>query len=154
MFAKALLKIKPNSKLVIKKASPVNITTFRAFTSEKQEAVDFEMRYLGEAVEFRVPPKADEAICAAIIQSCHEIMRGKWGCEKYNFAVMCSKDPNPNTPSRLRRMRHLLPNDKLCETCGKEGRLDDKMLGIWNSILRKVSSSFTEIVICIIDTCI
>ena len=154
LFAKALLKIKPNSKLVIKKASPVNITTFRAFTSEKQEAVDFEMRYLGEAVEFRVPPEADEAICAAIIQSCHEIMRGKWGCEKYNFAVMCSKDPNPNTPSRLRRMRHLLPNDKLCETCGKEGRLDDKMLGIWNSILRKVSSSFTEIVICIIDTCI
>ena len=140
LFAKALLKIKPDSKLVIKNASPVNITTFRAFASEKREAVDFEMRYLGEAAEFRVPPKADEDICAAIIRSCHTIMGGKWGCEKYNFAVMCSKDPDPNTPSRLRRMRHLLPNDKLCETCGKEGRRDDEMLGIWNTILPNVSS--------------
>ena len=141
LFAEALLKIKPDSKLVIKNASPVNITTFRAFTSEKREAIDFEMRYLGEAVEFRVPPDADEDICTAIVQSCHKIMRGKWGCEKYNFAVMCSNDPDPNTPSRLRRKRHLLPNDKLCETCVEKGRLD-KMLGIWNTTLLKVSSSF------------
>ena len=142
LFAEALLKIKPDSKLVVKNASPVNITTFKAFTSEKQEAVDFEMRYLGEAVEFRVPPTADEDICAAIIQSCHKIMIGKWGCKKYNFAVICSKDIDPNTPPRLRRMRHFLPNDELCETCVKKGRLDDKLLGIWNSTLIKVSSSF------------
>ena len=135
LFAEALLKIKPDSQLVIKKASRVNITTFRAFTSETREAVDFEMRYLGEAVEFRVPPEADEDICAAIIRSCHTIMGGKWGCEKYNFAVMCSKDPNPNTPSRLRRMRHLLPNQTLCEAC-----ILNKMLSIWNATLEKVSS--------------
>ena len=142
LFAEALLKIKPDSKLVIKNASPLNITTFKAFTSETREAVDFEMKYLGEEVEFSVPPTADEDICTAIIQSCHEIMRGKWGCEKYNFAVMCSKGPNPMTSSRLRRMPHLLPNDELCEMCVEKGRLDDKLLGIWNSTLIKVSSSF------------
>ena len=138
LFARALLKIKTDSQLVFKNAaSPVNITTFKTFkTSQPQVAVNFEMRYLGEAVQFRVPPEADSDICAAIIRSCHDMMKSsKFGYEKYNFAFMCSKDPNPNTPSRLRRMRHLLPNKTLCEAC-----IPNEMLSIWNATLQKVSS--------------
>ena len=137
LFARALLKIKTDSQLVFKNASPVNITTFKTFTiAQPQVAVNFEMRYLGEAVQFRVPPEADSDICAAIIRSCHDMMKSsKFGYEKYNFAFMCSKDPNPNTPSRLRRMRHLLPNKTLCEAC-----IPNEMLSIWNATLEKVSS--------------
>ena len=137
LFARALLKIKTDSQLVFKNASPVNITTFKTFkTSQPQVAVNFEMRYLGEAVQFRVPPEADSDICAAIIRSCHDMMKSsKFGYEKYNFAFMCSKDPNPNTPSRLRHMHHLLPNKTLCEAC-----IPNEMLSIWNATLQKVSS--------------
>ena len=137
LFTRALLEIKPDTKLVFKETSPINITTYKIISSETNIAVDFEMRYLGEAVEFRVPPTADEDIRAAIIRSCHQMMESKWRCEKYNFAVMCSKDPDPSTPSRLHRKRHLLPDETLCETCEKE--YSQEMLSKWNTTVEKVS---------------
>ena len=145
-FTKALLEIKPNSKLVLTETSPINITTFRVISSHTRVVVDFEMMYFGEAVEFRVPPTADEDICAAIIQSCHQMMKNEWGCDKYNFAVMCSKNPKLNTPPQLHRKCHLLPNTKLCETCMSEYGLH-KILSIWNTTLRKVSSLNWEYII-------
>ena len=141
LFARALLQIKPDSKLVISNASPANITTFRAYTSHTRVAVDFEIRYLGEAVEFRMPPTADQGICVSIIQLCHEMMKSKWGCVKYDFAVMCANDLDPTTPCRLQRMYHLLPDDKLCDTCMEQYTpYNRSMLNIWNTILNKVSS--------------
>ena len=139
LFARALLDRKKDSQLVFSEASHVNITKFKVFTSHTRDPVDFEMCYLGEAIEFRVPPEADEDICTTIIQSCHEIMKSKWGCEKYNFAVMCSNDPNPSTPSRLQRMCHFLPDETLCEACVQQ-YTQDKMLSKWINILREVSS--------------
>ena len=136
LFARALLEKKPFSKLVFTEKSPINITTFRVISSRTQEAVDFEMRYLGEAVEFRVRPEADEDICSTIIQSCHKMMENKWGGEQYNFAVTCSI---VDTPYRLRQKHHLLPNETLCETCMKQDGLRE-MLSIWNSTLKMVSS--------------
>ena len=133
LFARSLLEIEPNSQLVFKEASPANVTTFRVNSSQ----ASFEMWYLGETVAF-LPLAADENTCAVIIQTCHHMMKSNWKCEKYNFAVMCSKDLRPKTPSRLRRTRHLLPNSTLCETCVEQGRLD-KMLRVWNTTLKDVS---------------
>ena len=138
MFTRALLQIKPATKLVFKETSPINITTYKIISSQTNVAVDFEMRYLGEAVEFRVPPTADEDICTAIIRSCHQMMESKWRCDKYNFAIMCSKDPDPSTPCRLHRKRHLLLDETLCETC-KNKYNNQEMLSKWNITVEKVS---------------
>ena len=128
---------KADSQLVFKEASPTNVTTFRIHSSGK--SVDFKMTFLGETVAFVPLAAADENISAAIIQSCHHMMKSKWESEKYNFAVLCSEDPDPKTSSRLHKKHHFLPDDELCQTCVEQGRLNE-MLTIWNKTLSKVSS--------------
>ena len=133
LFTRALLQIKPETKLVFKEDR--NITTFKIISCHTQKPMEFDMIYFGEAVEFDVPKTADEDICEAIIQSCHQMMTCKWRFMKYNFAVMCSNNPSE---SGIHQMRHFLPYDKLCETCRKDGKLDQ--MSIWNGILEDVSS--------------
>ena len=134
LFTKALLQIKPETKLVFKEKSSINTTTFKIVSRHTQKPIDFNMIYFGEAVEF-VVPEPDEDICVAIIQSCHQMMTSKWGCMKYNFAVMCSNNPSD---SGIHQTRHFLPDNKLCEACKKDGKLDQ--MSIWNDVLEDVSS--------------
>ena len=135
LFTRALLQIKPETKLVFKEKHPINTTTFKIISRDTQKPMDFDMIYFGEAVEFVVPETADKDICEAIIKSCHQMMKSKWGCMKYNFAVMCSNYPSE---SGIHQMRHFLPDNKLCEACKNDGKLDQ--MSIWNAVLEKVSS--------------
>ena len=115
-----------------------NITTFKTISSNNMEVI-FAFAYLGDAIEFRFPSSCKheevESVCKNIITVCHDIIPHE---TKYNFAVMCSADPDPTLAYKLKRERHLLPNSKLCQTCGSQGRHNDALLQIWNEILEEV----------------
>ena len=121
-----------------------NITRFRAFPSNtsNNEGVVFDLVYLGDAIEFRFPTVFNEVssdhidVCTQIITVCHKVMPSG---SKYNFAVMCSADPDLNAAYKLKRNRHILPNTKLCEICQVDGRLNSAVLQTWNTVLSKVS---------------
>ena len=141
-FAKEYLAISSNSSLVIKKNDAVNITRFRVEQS-KEEIINFDMIYHGEAVEFRIPksaPFADDHTCANIIRACNQMMeKDKWLKTKYIFAVMCSGDPFISDANHLRHVRHILPLTKgACDSCKENDRYNES-LDMWNKVVEKVS---------------
>ena len=142
-FTSFILKEYPSTVLEMSEEPHINVTKFRAFpfNSPSHQGVVFDLVYLGDAIEFRFPISYDqscmEEICTLIITVCHKIMPLD---VKYNFAVMCSDDPNPNDIYKLRRNHHLLPDKELCAKCRSKGRHENDLLKIWNTVLSKVSS--------------
>ena len=143
-FTSFILKEHPCTMLELPEEPHINVTRFRAFPfdSPNHQGVIFDLVYLGDAIEFRFPIPYDqsciEEICTLIITVCHKIMPLD---VKYNFAVMCSDDPNPEDIYKLRRNRHLLPDKELCEKCRSKSRHENDLLKIWNTVLSKVSSN-------------
>ena len=143
-FTSFILKEHPCTMLELPEEPHINVTRFRAFPfdSPNHQGVIFDLVYLGDAIEFRFPIPYDqsciEEICTLIITVCHKIMPLD---VKYNFAVMCSDDPNPEDIYKLRRNRHLLPDKELCEKCRSKSRHVNDLLKIWNTVLSKVSSN-------------
>lgn len=136
-FVAKFLEMNLNAKLCARmNDSPTNVTTIRAFDTSCQEGIEFDVVYFGFVLEFRIK-KASREVFTQIIQACHNVMhQGHNTSTKYNFAVVCSKDPNAEAGTyELTRERHLLPNDELCQDC----KLDDRIQGIllmWNKVLR------------------
>ena len=70
------------------------ITTFSTKLSDGANNNTFEMRYLGDTIEFHFP---NENICTDILESCNEVMeKDDWMNSKYSFSVMPSDSSNPN----------------------------------------------------------
>ena len=151
-FAASILKEYHFTRLEMSKEPHINVTRFRAFPSSVpgHKGVIFDLVYLGDAIEFRIltpyEHSCTEEICTQIITVCHKIMPQK---VKYNFAVMCSEDPNPKAIYKLRRNRHLLPNEHLCTECISKGRLESDIFKAWNAVLIKVCLSLYQFVYCI-----
>ena len=140
-FAAFMLKEYHFTRLEMSKEPHINVTRFRAFpsTMPSDEGVMFDLVYLGDAIEFRIFTPYDhsciEEICTQIITVCHKIMPQK---VKYNFAVMCSEDPNPNAIYKYFRKFHILPNEDLCTKCVSKGRVESDIFKVWNAVLTKV----------------
>ena len=154
IFATTFLSLYSLTTLEIPNDPHINITRFRAFPSNasNKEGVVFDLVYLGDAIEFRFPMHFNQGssdhidVCTQIITVCHKVMPSD---SKYNFAVMCSDDPDPNAAYKLKRNCHILPNTKLCEICQDNGRLDNSILQTWNTVLSKVR----DITIFILSIC-
>ena len=120
-FTSKFLILCPSSILELPYDPKSNITTFKTITSNNVEVI-FDFAYLGDAIEFRFLSSCKheevEDVCRNIITVCHDIIPNE---TKYNFAVMCSADPDPTLAYKLKRERHLLPNSKLCQTCQSQG---------------------------------
>ena len=140
-FTDFFLKEYKSTILEMPKEPHINVCSFRAFPSNipGHMGVIFELVYLGDAIEFRILTPYDhscfEEICTQIIRVCHKIMPQE---VKYNFAVMCSDDPNPKAIYKLRRNHHFLPNEDLCAKCISKGRHESDVFKIWNTVLSKV----------------
>ena len=114
-----------------------NITKFKV-TSSNGSKVVFEFAYLPDAFEFRFQPPYNQKheeiqeISKNIIVVCNDIMQID---TKYNFAVMCSADPDPKLTTRLKRKHHLLPNRMICLECKSKGLHNYDLIEIWNQLL-------------------
>ena len=127
-----------NSATLVLPDTPVgNIAKFKATSSNGSEIV-FEFAYLHDAFEFRFSllynQKHEELreISRDIFVVCNDIMQID---TKYNFAVMCSADPDPTLTTRLKYKHHLLPNKELCQECKSKGLHNDDLIDIWNTLL-------------------
>ena len=146
-FAKEYLKVSKNSVLVIGKNDALNITKFQTKLPDGETSINFELRYLGDAVEFQLPKDAfaDDATCTSIVQTCNKMMnQDTWLKVKYVFAVMCSEDKSNTDANRLRRIRHILPHTKNCETCAKQQRYNNTF-EMWNRVVEKVRIAYIVI---------
>lgn len=141
-FTSAFLKKHPLTKVQIPNEPHYNVIQFKAFNPPDKESdleVIFELVHLGDALEIRFPKPyeniSNEDVCTEIITTCHSIMPKE---AKYNFAVVCSADRDPNVTYKLQRSHHFLPNRELCKRCRDLGRLDNIVLNMWNAVLDKV----------------
>ena len=132
LFVTEFIKFSRNSKVCIKESIPNNVTVMKAFDAE----IEFEVVYFGHILEFRFMA-ANEEIFTQIIKCCHKVMT-YYKETKYDFAIMCSKDPIH------KREYHYLPNKFLCERCQTDGRLQNPIYKIWNTVL-KVSLAYNSI---------
>ena len=141
-FTSAFLKKHPLTKVQIPNEPHYNVIQFEAFNPPDKESdleVIFVLVHLGDALEIRFPKPyeniSNEDVCTEIITTCHSIMpKGA----KYNFAVVCSADRNPNVIYKLQRSHHFLPNRELCKRCKDLSRLDNIVLNMSNAVLDKV----------------
>ena len=139
MFAKAFFDYRKQSVLVLEKNTPVNITKFSATLADGVNNCKFQLKYLGDAIEFQMPVAtslANETICIDIIKACNRMMKKEdWLKTKYHFAVMCSENRNDSDANRLRRARHILPSSGLCHVCTTSGK---QQLQLWKTAIEQV----------------
>ena len=133
LFARAFMSRKKCSHLILEHSTPVNITRFGTKLSDGATDVTFEMRYLGDTIEFHFPDEANEEVCTDIIEACNEVMaKDDWMNSKYAFAVMPPDSINPNIRNRCNR--HVLLSLKDCDS------RDDSSnhFVIWKKVLKEV----------------
>ena len=137
VFTKSYFASEQSSVLVLKRNTPINITNFRT-TSFNKSKNDFQLRYLGNAIEIRLSntdPLADDTTCGDILHACNEMMiKDHWLQTKYAFAVVCTGQKNTN---HLHNEHHILPFDGQCERCKQNDR-SNELLELWNKATRKV----------------
>ena len=130
-FTSKYLELFPSTMLELPDDPKSNIITFNTVSSNNIKVI-FEF-------EFRFPPSCKheevEDVCRNIITVCRDIIPIE---TKYNFAVMCSADPDSTLAYKLKCKHHLLPNSKLCQTCQSKGLHNDVLLQVWNKILQEV----------------
>ena len=136
LFVMEFIKFSRNSKVCIKESIPTNVTVMKAFDVIKNDEIEFEVVYFGHTLEFRFMA-ANEEIFTQIIKCCHKVMT-YYKKTKYEFAIMCSKDPIH------KREYHYLPNKFLCERCQTDGRLQNSIYKMWNTVV-KVSLAYNSI---------
>ena len=113
VFTKPYFANEQSSVLVLKRNTPINITNIRT-TSFNKSKNDFQLRYLGNAIEIRLSntdPLADDTTCGDILHACNEMMmKDRLLQTKYAFIVMCTGQKNTN---HLHYKHHKLPfNDQ------------------------------------------
>ena len=116
-----------------------NVTKIIAFdnTAETTVTIKFDVVYLGYTLEFRIDTP-NEKIFSQIIDTCHKIMEHQHHKEtKYNFAILCSKDPSSaDAKYELTRERHILPYaTTLCSKCRNDERDKNPILDMWNKVI-------------------
>ena len=116
-----------------------NVTKIIAFdnTAETTVTIKFDVVYLGYTLEFRIDTP-NEKIFSQIIDTCHKIMEHQHHKEtKYNFAILCSKDPScADAKYELTRERHILPYaTTLCNKCRSDERDKNPILDMWNKVI-------------------
>ena len=138
-FVTKFLSKNPQAKVCICDDTPTNVTKIEAFDSSSQIRVKFDIVYFGYTLEFRAEASSKE-VFSHIIASCHEVMKEHKNVQ-YNFAILCSKNPSSTDAEyELKRERHLLPYNTLCDVCSNDKRYEDPILMVWNELL-KVSQS-------------
>lgn len=152
-FIAEFLKLSPNSKVIIDNDTPSNVTKMKAYETSGKTPIEFEIMYFGYTLEFQVQT-ATEEIFIQIIRTCHAVMDQEPRTKtKYNFAVMCSKDPQrTKVMYELTRERHLLPCDiSMCDECRKEKRHENPVFKLWNKVAQVIyGSNLSPIIIIII----
>ena len=125
----------PYAKVCICNNTPTNVTKIETIDSSSQTKVKFDIVYFGYTLEFRVETSSKE-VFSHIIASCHELMKEHENVQ-YNFAILCSKNPSStNAKYGLKRERHLLPYNTLCDVCSNDKRHEDPILMVWNELLK------------------
>ena len=151
LFAKAFLLCRDQSVLVLERNAPVNITKFRIRLVNREDSIDFQLKYLGDVVEFQILESSslpDESVYANIVKACNEMMKkSKWLETKYNFVMMCAENADLSNANRLSRTCHVLPSD-LCQCCQKNDE-QYRHLQLWNAAIRKVCFKYFRNVIII-----
>ena len=125
----------PQAKVCICDDTPTNVTKIEAIDSSSQTRVKFDVVYFGYTIEFRAKTSSKE-VFSHIIASCHELMNEHENVQ-YNFAILCSKDPSSTDAKYgLKRERHLLPYNTLCDVCSNDKRHEDPILMVWNEVIK------------------
>ena len=133
-FVTKFLSKNPKAKVCICDDTPTNVTKIEAFDSSSQINVKFDIVYFGYTLEFRAETSSKE-VFSHIIASCHEVMEEHKNVQ-YNFAILCSKNPSSTDAEyELKRERHLLPYNTLCDVCSNDKRHEDPILMVWNELL-------------------
>ena len=134
-FVTTFLSQNPHAKVCICNDTPTNVTKIEAIDSSSQAKVKFDVVYFGYTLEFRAEASSKE-VFSDIIASCHEVMKEHENVQ-YNFAILCSKNPSSNDAEYgLKRERHLLPYNTLCDVCSNDKRHEDPILMAWNELLK------------------
>ena len=131
-FVTEFLKLNSNSKVCVQKSIPTNVTKMKAFDETSDVAIEFDVVYFGNVLEFRFTVASDE-IFTQIIDCCHEVMNNYYHKNvKYDFFVLCSKDPIHKSK---KREHHALPDELYCEECKKDGRFEDMIYKTWKKVV-------------------
>ena len=145
-FVTTFLSKNPQAKVCICDNTPTNVTKIEAIDSSSQIKVKFDVVYFGYTLEFRVETSSKE-VFSHIIASCHELMKEHENVQ-YNFAILCSKNPSStNAKYGLKRERHLLPYNTLCDVCSNDKRHEDPILMVWNELLKVSQSTLVCLII-------
>ena len=124
----------PQAKVCICDDTPTNVTKIEVIDSSSQAKVKFDVVYFGYTLEFRAETSSKE-VFSHIIESCHELMKEHKNVQ-YNFAILCSKNPSSTDAKYgLKRERHLIPYNTLCDVCSNDKRHEDPILMAWNELL-------------------
>lgn len=129
-FVTEFLKLNENSSVCIQENVPNNVTVIKAFDPARSNPpIEFKVVYFGHTLEFRFTT-ANKEIFTQIIICCHKVMSYDYHKKtKYDFAIMCSKDPIP------KREYHYLPDSELCKRCQTNERLQDPISNMWNAVV-------------------
>ena len=123
-FVTELLKLSQNLTVCIQENVPTNMTVMKF--KHTCTPIKFEVVHFGHTLEFRFTA-ANEELFDQIVKCCHKVMGYDYYQKtKYNFAIMCSKDPI------RKREYHHLPDSFLCERCQTDRRLEDPIYKMWN----------------------
>ena len=133
-FVAKFLSRNPHTKVCICNDTPTNVTKIEAIDSSSQAKVKFDVVYFEYTLEFRAETSSKE-VFSHIIASCHEVMKEQKNVQ-YDFAILCSKNPSSTDAEyELKRERHLLPYNTLCDVCSNDKRYEDPILMVWNELL-------------------
>ena len=133
-FVTMFLSKNPQAKVCICDDTPTNVTKIEVIDSSSQAKVKFDVVYFGYTLEFRAETSSKE-VFSHIIESCHELMKEHENVQ-YNFAILCSKNPSSTDAKYgLKRERHLIPYNTLCDVCSNDKRHEDPILMAWNELL-------------------
>ena len=145
-FVTAFLSRNPHAKVCICDNTPTNVTKIEAIDSSSQTKVKFDIVYFGYIIEFRAETSSKE-IFSHIITSCHEVMKEHENVQ-YNFAILCSKNPSSTDAEYgLKRERHLLPYNTLCDVCSNDKRYEDPILMVWNELLEVSQNTIVYLIL-------